>query len=162
MGQILLLEEDKREFDQLRRCIESNGHNVWKTTNIPDALTFLNDYKVDLIISAINLENVDVFDFLGAVKINNKTQPIPFVFYSANKAQHERYATEIIRAAAKAMGARKYVLLNEFDSKKAWAEISEGLPDNVTRRDSLGGQVTTYRLSEISYSPTADRQRRVS
>jgi CheY-like chemotaxis protein len=152
MAQILILEENRREFDQLRRCIESNGHTVWRSTKINDALDFLRRYKIDLIISAIALDEVDVFDFLRAVKNNGDTASIPFVFYCADNAQHERYATDTIKAAGNVLGTRKFIFLPEFNGKKLWEELSECMPQTALKRDSLGSAVTTYPISDLPRS----------
>jgi CheY-like chemotaxis protein len=150
MAQILVLEENRAIYSQIRECVEAKGHKAWRVCSLEEGLTFLGRYEVSLIISGVRLENADVFEFLRTVKEKKTTQNIPVVFVSANADENDRYATDVIRNAGKSLGARKYIVLPKFDANAFWKELEECFPQGASKRDALGGAVKTYSLGEVA------------
>lgn len=159
MGQILVIEEDRREFEQIKQCVEAKGHKLWRAANGAEATQFLQQYEVAVILSAINLEDMDVFEFLRSVKSNEQLRNIPFIFYCTDQARHDRYGTKVIQAAGKALGARKYILLSQFNANQFWDELQDCIPERSMKRDALGGQVKTYSLAQISWNSSEHDRR---
>ncbi len=152
VAQILVLEEDNRQFEQIKQCLQTNGHKAWRAFTIAEAFEFLRKYGMDLVLSAVNLENSDVFKVLHGVTNGEQQKNLAFVFYCTDKERCDRYATSGIMAAGKALGARKYILLSGFDANRFWAELEDCIPQNAQKNDSLGSQITTYSLSDFSWT----------
>lgn len=150
MAQILVLEEDRAAYAQVKECLEAHGHKAWRVCSVQEGMTFLERYEVSLIISSIRLEGADVFEFLRSVKNTGRTQHIPFVFFSANADDAERYASDVIKAAGRSLGALRYIVSEKFDSNTFWKELEECMPSNAGKRDALGSVVKTYRLGEVA------------
>lgn len=157
MAQVLVIEQDGRQFEQLKQCFLAKGHKAWRATTVAEALTFLNRYGVDLILCTVHLEEGDVFEFLRTVKSSAKQKHIPFVFYCLDELRRERFATPVITCAGKALGARKYVLLTKFDGARFWDEVEDCIPENSLKNDSLGGEVIKYSLSDLSWTKGAKK-----
>jgi CheY-like chemotaxis protein len=149
MAQILVLEEDIKQFEPIKQLLNSKGHTAWRVTKTAEALEFLNKYDLDLIISAVNLESSDVFEFLRCVKSSPNLNKIPVVFHCSEKRRCERYANNVITAAARALGARKYILLPEFDEVKLWLELQDCLQEPLPRRDVVTERVNVYALNDM-------------
>ncbi len=150
MGQILILEEDGASFQQIKQFVEGKGHLVWHFTNTSEALAFLKQYEVGLIISAVNLGDSDVLNFLRTVKANSSMQKIPFVFYCVEPERYEKYATDASIRSARILGARKFILMPEFSANAVWEQLEDCLAETSQKRDTLGSQVKTYSLSDLS------------
>jgi CheY-like chemotaxis protein len=148
MAQILILEQDKRHFQLVKNCLETKGHTVLWTAKTAEGLELLSKYTFDLIVSAVNLDTDDVFEFLRAVRNGLQSKTIPVVFCCADPDRSARFATSVIRGAAKSLGARKYILLPGFDATaQLWEELQECLPENAIKKDVLGGPVQTYSIN---------------
>ncbi|HEY9791752.1 MAG TPA: response regulator [Candidatus Obscuribacterales bacterium] len=152
MAQFLFLEENRRQFEQVKQCLQERGHKAWQADKAASAFDFLSQYGVDVIISAINLENSDVFEFLRRVKESEKLKKIPVVFFCADEELGQRYATAVITKAGKTLGARKYILLPQFDGNRFWDELEECIPSTAQKNDALGGEVKTYSMTEFAWT----------
>jgi CheY-like chemotaxis protein len=159
MAQILVFEDDLRHFGQITHCIEGKGHKTWRAANVVEAVDFLTKYSIDLILSSVYLEKSDVFEVLRYTKNTEQLARIPFVFYCTDDDRCNRYATPVIMSAGKALGARKYITMPKFNPVHFWESLQECIPETAQKRDSLGGQVTTYSITDMSWiSP----ERRIS
>jgi CheY-like chemotaxis protein len=152
MAQFLVIEEDGRQFEHIKTCLQAKGHKAWRATTAAEALQFLQRYGIDLILSAIKLDKVDVFKLLREIKNTDGVKDINFVFYCLEQEKCERYATDVIVNAGKALGARKYILLQQFNAVRFWEELEEAVPAKAQKNDSLGGPVSTYSLSSFSWN----------
>lgn len=150
MGQIVVVEEDGAAFQQFKQCVESKGHLVWHFNNTSEAQSFLKQYDPALIVCAVHLQNDDVFKFLSSVKENSATEKIPFVFYCAEPDRFNEFATPELVKKGKILGARKYILLTQFNANALLEQLNDCLGDAATKRDTLGGQVKTYSLSDLA------------
>jgi CheY-like chemotaxis protein len=151
MAQILILEQHKRQFQFVKECVEAKGHKLFWSAKPDEALQSLEKFAFDLIICAVNLDDADVFDFLRAVKLNKTTADIPFVFCSADQDRTQRFATTVIKAGGKALGARKYILPTGFGATaELWSELQDCLPEESLKKDVLGGPVKTYSIAQLS------------
>lgn len=152
MAQFLVLEEDRRQFEQIKQCLQTKGHKAWRASTSAEAFEFLGQYSVDLILSAINLENSDVFEFLRQLKGDEKLKRITFVFYCTEQERCDRYATPAIEEAGKALGAHKYALLPAFDANRFWEQLADCIPAHVLKNNSLGGEVKMYSLTDFAWT----------
>jgi hypothetical protein len=87
---------------------------------------------------------------LRAVKGQESTQSVPFVFASFDPNLAERYGTDVIQKAGKTLGASRYVLSTAFDAKQFWTQIEDCIPTDTQKRDALGSPVKTYSLNQVA------------
>jgi CheY-like chemotaxis protein len=159
MAQILILEEDKRQFQMIKQCVEAKGHKTFWTSKTHEAVQLLNRFNFDLVISAVKLESGDVFDFLRQLNSSEQFRDLPVVFCCADQDRIARFANPVVTAAGLSLGVRKYILLPDFNAAdQLWNELKDCLPEGVPAKDVLGGHVKTYSLASLSWSPSAERR----
>lgn len=108
---ILLIEDDEFLSEMLVKKFSSQGFNISLLKSAIDALEFIKNEKVNLILLDIILPGMDGFEFLKIIKENNKTKNIPVIVLS-NLGQDE----EIKRA--KELGAEDYMVKAHFFLKE--------------------------------------------
>jgi len=79
MENILIVEDNKSTRQMLENIIKENGYNTKSVENVSDALLMLNKNHIDLIISDLQLPDIDGIEFLKRVK----TFEIPFIILTA-------------------------------------------------------------------------------
>ena len=80
MSNILLVEDDKIIAEGLNFALESNGFDVQWCSMGFDALTYLDDQDVDLVLLDIGLPDINGFDVLRKIR---KTSDIPVIIITA-------------------------------------------------------------------------------
>jgi CheY-like chemotaxis protein len=129
---VALLEHPERAAE-IRGCLESADHVVYVVNSFPRAKAILQERKFDLIISDVHLENGgSVFDFLKWVKSDHRMSAVPFVLISLEPTEMAKYLADGVRAAARYMGAAKYISMEKFDAVTLLKEIGELLPAVTT------------------------------
>ena len=79
----ILLADDEAGFAELlSNLLRSDGYEVVVAKDGQDALTKLEEYQPDAIISDIVMPNVDGLEMFRRVKSSSKTSSIPFLFIS--------------------------------------------------------------------------------
>lgn len=127
MARILILQEMEKNIDNLKEALEPHGHTLFIKHRELEALETLKYEEVDLIIAAVYLRESDVFDFLKAVKAQEGTRNIPFVFYCSAVSTFAKSVRGGLKIAARAMGADLYVTMEEFDADELCRQIEECL-----------------------------------
>jgi len=72
---ILVVDDEEPLLEILVRFLSGLGHNVLSATDGADALTILEDGGVDLLVTDINLPEVDGIQVLNAVRADGRTLP---------------------------------------------------------------------------------------
>jgi serine/threonine-protein kinase PpkA len=80
MANILVVEDDPATREVLTLYLQAAGHKVTSGEDGLDGLRKAVALVPDLIVSDVNMPNLDGFGLLSAVRGNNKTASIPFVF----------------------------------------------------------------------------------
>ncbi|HOK40038.1 MAG TPA: response regulator [bacterium] len=80
---ILIVDDSKTIHTQLRQILMENNFNVIEAYNGKEALEILERKKPDLILSDIEMPEMDGYEFCKRVKTNPKTENIPFVILSS-------------------------------------------------------------------------------
>jgi CheY-like chemotaxis protein len=151
MAQILILEEDKKQFVMIKQCVEEKGHKVFWSARSSEALESLNQFTFDLIISAVNLEGSDPLEFLRTVKECPQRSKIPFVFCCSDQERDAQYANPAVQSGVKALGAQKFIVLGSADgTAQLWEQLQDCLPEGNRKTDVLGGPVKTYSIAELT------------
>ena len=76
---ILLVDDEESVRQTAQTVLIEYGYNVVTAQDGKDALEVVTSEKPDLIISDINMPNMNGFQFCKAVKDNNITSRIPFI-----------------------------------------------------------------------------------
>lgn len=126
---ILALLEHPKTMNPIAQELEHFGHVVLKADNFHDAMEILRHRDVNLIIADVHLQNGgSVFDFLRWVKGDPHLRKVPFVCYSTEPVEVPKYLSDGVRTAARALGAARYITMEQFDKAQFRAEIEWLLP----------------------------------
>jgi len=128
-ARILVTMEHPKQMKLIGDSLEHYGHCVLKAITFHESMEILRNSEVDLIISDVHLQNGgSVFDFLRWVKGDPHMQAVPFVCYSSEPAEIGKYLADGVRTAARALGAAKYITMEQFDANAFRHEIEWLLP----------------------------------
>ncbi len=84
---ILVVEDDRKMLDVMRRYLENRGFSVIFTDNGSEALMLARDSKPDLIVADAGLPGLDGFSLCKAVKSSAGTAAIPVIIISGCKTE---------------------------------------------------------------------------
>lgn len=87
MKKILLVEDDRKILDVMRRYLENRGFSVIFTDNGSEAVMFARDSQPDLIVADVELPGLDGFGLCKAVKCSAETAAIPVIIISGAKVE---------------------------------------------------------------------------
>jgi DNA-binding response OmpR family regulator len=82
---ILLVDEDPISQNMLYRIFNRINYDVKIAKDVNEALLFINQYFIDVIISEINLSKIDGFQLKRQLNESRAHAKIPFVMVSHNK-----------------------------------------------------------------------------
>ena len=82
---ILLVEDDRKMLDVMRRYLENRGFSVIFTDNGSEALMLARDSKPDLIVADVGLPGLDGFGLCKAIKCSAETAATPVIIISGGK-----------------------------------------------------------------------------
>jgi len=100
-------------------AIRAQGFNVVAARDGMDALEKLSKNKVDLIITDLNMPNMDGFEFLKAIREDREYREVPVIILSSLTNEQD------IETGMK-LGANSY-LLKPFDQKRIQYEVAKYL-----------------------------------
>jgi sigma-B regulation protein RsbU (phosphoserine phosphatase) len=84
---ILVVDDEQMQLMLLQRLLESGGFNVIKAESVLLAMDSLAKEPVDLIISDIEMDQLDGFEFREILLNNEALKHIPFLFLTAHNEQ---------------------------------------------------------------------------
>lgn len=119
MKKILIIDDDENFISTLRDSLSEkfkNNLEIYVFTTVKDAIIFISENVVDLIILDVHLEGMHGFEFLEMIKKNPKYSSIPVIMMSA------RYVEPLDRIKAINMGATSY-FSKPIDIEKLYFEI---------------------------------------
>nr|YP_009396694.1 hypothetical protein [Vertebrata australis]ARW65880.1 hypothetical protein [Vertebrata australis] len=90
MKKILLVDDDKKLCDLLSSYLISCNLSVKFVHSIPDALVSIEKKKPDLIISDIMMQDLDGYDFIKLLNLNDRFVKIPVIFLTAKGLTSDR------------------------------------------------------------------------
>jgi hypothetical protein len=110
---------------------------------------------LDLIISAVHLEyDGSVFDLLKLAKANPATSHVPFVFYCSQSSTFARSVRDGLQIASRALGADKYITMEDFDVKELRYQFIEFLPQ-LTAEPAAHFRIRHSESKEHTESPSS-------
>lgn len=86
----LLLVEDNEDLLQLMVKLLKTEYTIHTATNGKEALSLLEQYDIDLIVSDVMMPEMDGFEFCSSVKGNLETCHIPVILLTAKKQEEDR------------------------------------------------------------------------
>lgn len=90
MKKILLVDDDKNLCILLSSYLTSFGFFVDSSNNIRDAIVSIKKQKPDLVISDIMMQDLDGYDLIRLISLNNFFTTIPFIFLTAKGLTADR------------------------------------------------------------------------
>ena len=131
VAKILALLEHPEAMELIADCLEHFGHVVYKADKFQDAMDILRQRQVDLIIGDVHLQNGgSIFDFLRWVKGDPYMHAVPFICFSTEPVEVPKYLSDGVRTAARALGASRYLTMENFDRASFRAEVEWLLPQD--------------------------------
>jgi CheY-like chemotaxis protein len=151
MARIVVLQEIQANMKRVRRSLEPIGHVVIGFSSQPVAVAFLKNEKVDLIISAVHLDEGNVFDFLKWARSYPTNQSTPFIFFCAEPTQFGKHVFGAVKSAGELLGVSKYILMDTFDTIQFRCEVAKLLAlspaSAILQQDGNGSK--TIRVPKI-------------
>lgn len=89
-ARVLYIEDNIDNMTLVKRVLEIEGYEVLSAVTGSDGLTMALSEMPDLIITDINLPDIDGYEVTGKIKQNDKTAHIPVVALTANVMKKDR------------------------------------------------------------------------
>ena len=104
MAKTILIVDDSQSMRQLiKMTLTGAGHQVIEACDGRDALTKLTGQKINLIISDVNMPNLDGIGMVKAVKARNEYRFTPIIMLTTESEQSKK-------AEGQAAGARAWIV----------------------------------------------------
>lgn len=87
---ILLVEDSRSERKRSRMLIETKGLKVIEAVDGKDALGKLMDYQVDMVITDIEMPELDGYELTAKIREHTKYRTIPVIAVSSHKEMVDR------------------------------------------------------------------------
>jgi two-component system, sensor histidine kinase and response regulator len=119
---VLVVEDDTHLLSGIRDILELENYRVLTAQNGQDGLTVLNsdpENPPDVIVSDIMMPHMDGFQFLEAVRKQDKWINVPFIFLTAKGERADRHKGSL-------MGAQQY-LTKPFDAEDLLIAVESSL-----------------------------------
>lgn len=113
MARILILEEAPGPLRALRKSLEGR-HELEFAADPLSALSIVKHKKIDLIIARMHLEQSNVFEFIRAIKEDNRYKEIPLLCFCGKRSEMAKIMDETLAHATQVFGADKYISLDHF------------------------------------------------
>ena len=130
---ILLVDDIYENIYSLKMLIEDGFDvNIFSALNVNDAMTILMENSIDLILTDIQMPNIDGFEFVKYLKTIEKTKDIPIIFitgiYDKDEYKTKGYDLGAIDYITKPinhilLNAKLKIYIDIFMNKKIQEEI---------------------------------------
>ncbi|HEY9789336.1 MAG TPA: hypothetical protein V6D22_02985 [Candidatus Obscuribacterales bacterium] len=131
-SRILILEDALPAVKVLRASL-GERHDLVFIPNEHHALSLLRSEHFDLIICRVFLEEADPFQFLHAVRSDERLQKVPFICFAGLQTKRARQLNEALAKSFLKLGAAGYIKIDDycidesFDIDKLRADIEHFL-----------------------------------
>lgn len=119
---VLVVDDSVVVRDLLSEVLVTAGYQVETAQNGKEALTSLGSFQPDLIVSDIEMPEMDGFDLLRAIR--SRTETLPVVLVTARSSAEDR-------RKASALGASAYVAKGEFQSESLIHVVRRYCPEET-------------------------------
>lgn len=120
----------------LRVAAQLAGHEVVAVTRISEAMHFLDTKDhVDVVVSAVHLEQESVFDFLREMKRSPLHKDVPFMMLCSDPGDFALAINRSVETAASVMGVDKYLTMPKYDVVRLIKEITAMIPERPPSKE---------------------------
>lgn len=113
MAKILILQEQPTEKAALKRSLETR-HELIFVSREEDALFFLKEQSVDLVITRVHLKIGNVFSFLRSLKNDPQLSVTPVICFCGMRSKSASLQHDFLMKATRLYGAADYLALEHF------------------------------------------------
>jgi CheY-like chemotaxis protein len=104
-GQILFVEDDDSVAASVSRLLRSAGYECTRAASVEQAIEYLTRDIPRIIISDLNLPDMDGESFLRRVRADARTRDVPFIMYTGS-CEHD--SADLFREAGATAYCSKY------------------------------------------------------
>ncbi len=159
---ILLVEDDRKMLDVMRRYLENHGFSVVFTDNGAEGLMLARDSKPDLVVTDVQVPGLDGFALCKALKCSAETAAVPVIIISGDKTSdadivsgYDKGADDYLPKpfAFAVLGAKISAVLRRYSASSGTAAIKikeQGLElDPSARTVKIGGKEAALTRKEF-------------
>lgn len=120
-AQLLVVDDSMTSRTLIRSILQAEGYLVVSAVDGADALNALHSHPVELIVSDVEMPNIDGFELTARVRKDAETADIPVILVTS-------LASDEHRAKGIEAGADAYIVKGGFDQNELLAAITRLLP----------------------------------
>ena len=98
MSKVLAVDDSKPMLAMLTRCLEKGGHEVIKAVDGVEALSQLKKHRPDMVITDLNMPNMDGLEFIEAARKDPAGAALPILLLTTETAQALKDRAREVRA----------------------------------------------------------------
>ena len=117
---LLVVEDSVTTRTLMKSILEAAGYDVLTAVDGQAGWQLLQEKEVDLVVSDVDMPNMDGFDLTEAVRASKKHQPLPVILVTARE-------TEKDKARGIEVGADAYLVKSAFDQRNLLETIKQML-----------------------------------
>lgn len=119
---VLVVDDSVVVRDLLSEVLVTAGYHVEAATNGKEALSLLSSFRPDLVVSDVEMPEMNGFDLLQAIRSSSETLPV--VLVTARSSTEDRRRASVL-------GASAYVAKGEFRSESLVQVVRRYLPEET-------------------------------
>jgi len=98
MSKVLAVDDSKPMLAMLSKCLEKGGHEVVRATDGVEALAQLREHQPDMVITDLNMPNMDGLEFIEAARLEPNGGAVPILLLTTETAQALKERAREVRA----------------------------------------------------------------
>lgn len=98
MSLVLAVDDSKPMLAMLSKCLADGGHNVIKAVDGVEALMQLRKHKPDMVITDLNMPNMDGLEFIAAARQDDAGRGLPILLLTTETADALKQRAREVRA----------------------------------------------------------------
>lgn len=98
MSKVLAVDDSKPLLAMLTRCLEKGGHEVVSAVDGLEALTQLREHRPDLVITDLNMPNMNGLEFIEAARKEPAGSALPILLLTTETAPALKERAREVRA----------------------------------------------------------------
>lgn len=129
--------DSAEHIEALTLACQLDGHQVVPVLTIAEGMKFLNTRDhIDIVISAVHLENESVFDFLKQVRTLPEHKNVRFMMICSEPSALAESLNQTVKATAEIMGVDKYLMMQDYDTERLMKELTAMLPTRLPNKET--------------------------
>lgn len=133
---VMVLDKQKN-IDELTIACKLEGHEVVPIVSVAEGMRFLTTKDhIDVVISAVYLEDEDVFEFLKEIRQAPIHKDVKFMMICSDPSALANVLNKSVQTAAEVMGVDKYLMMTDYDIERLMKELKAILPAREPYKES--------------------------